>query len=125
MQHDLQLAAAGLGHVGGELLHVLGLEAGRGVAGGQVPLGLGEGAGGERGAGEREGEAFHRGLSRDVVGGFQKLASWWFSRSVISIAPGAWVMQNSGRACAMAAWGVTPQAQNTGSSSGFTSTASP
>jgi hypothetical protein len=46
-------------------------------------------------------------------------------RSVISIAPGAWVMQNAGRACRIAACGVTPQAQNTGSSSGITSTASP
>jgi hypothetical protein len=30
-----------------------------------------------------------------------------------------------GARLAMAAWGVTPQAQNTGSSSGITSTASP
>jgi len=55
----------------------------------------------------------------------QKLANWWFSKSVISIAPGAWVMQNSGLAWAIAACGVTPQAQNTGSSSASTSTASP
>ena len=39
--------------------------------------------------------------------------------------PGAWVMQNSGRAAASAACGVTPQAQNTGTSSARTSTASP
>jgi hypothetical protein len=39
--------------------------------------------------------------------------------------PGAWVMQNSGFTAAITACGVTPQAQKTGSSSGFTSTASP
>ena len=40
-------------------------------------------------------------------------------------APGAWVMQNSGFICAITACGVTPQAQNTGSSSAPTGTASP
>ena len=38
--------------------------------------------------------------------------------------PGAWVMQNSGRTCAMTACGVTPHAQNTGISSAATGTAS-
>ena len=46
-------------------------------------------------------------------------------RSVMSIAPGACVMQNSGRASAITACGVTPQAQNSGSSSVGTSMASP
>ena len=34
--------------------------------------------------------------------------------SAMNIWPGAWVMARSGRALAMASWGVTPQAQNTG-----------
>jgi hypothetical protein len=76
MQHDLQLAAAGLGHVGSELLHVLGLEAADGVAGGQVPLRrggrLGQGAAEQRGAEHREDEGLHRGISGQV-GGFR---SW-------------------------------------------------
>ena len=46
-------------------------------------------------------------------------------KSVISMQPGAWVMQNSGFTCAITAWGVTPQAQNTGSSPGPIGTASP
>jgi hypothetical protein len=45
--------------------------------------------------------------------------------SVTSIEPGACVMQNEGRARAMTAWGVTPQAQNTGSSSASIGTGSP
>ena len=52
-------------------------------------------------------------------------ASFVLRRSVISMAPGAWVMQNSGFTAAIAACGVTPQAQNTGSSSAPTGTASP
>ena len=54
-----------------------------------------------------------------------KLANLELTRSVISIEPGAWVMQNSGLTWAMTACGVTPQAQNTGSSSASTGTASP
>ncbi len=66
-----------------------------------------------------------------VNGGFEpvdqsyRAAKEVFRRSVISIAPGAWVMQNSGRTWAITAWGVTPQAQNTGSSSAPIGTASP
>ena len=44
-------------------------------------------------------------------------ASAALRRSVISIEPGAWVMQNSGFTAAITACGVTPQAQNTGNSS--------
>jgi hypothetical protein len=40
MQRDLELAAGELVHLGGELLHVLRLEAVGAVARGQVPLGL-------------------------------------------------------------------------------------
>ena len=54
-----------------------------------------------------------------------RLASWELRRSVISMQPGAWVTQKSGRTCAITACGVTPQAQNTGSSSLLTGTASP
>jgi hypothetical protein len=46
-------------------------------------------------------------------------------RSVISILPGAWVIQKLGLARRITAWGVTPQAQKTGVSSGRTSMASP
>ena len=49
--------------------------------------------------------------------GSYRLASFEFTKSVISIEPGAWVMQNSGLTSAMTACGVTPQAQNTGNSS--------
>src|SRR5579863_10051838 len=57
--------------------------------------------------------------------GTQSAASLELRRSVISIEPGAWVMQNSGFTAATAACGVTPQAQNTGSSSAPIGTASP
>jgi hypothetical protein len=57
--------------------------------------------------------------------GSYKLASFELRRSVISILPGAWVMQKSGLAWVITACGVTPHAQNTGSSSLFTGTASP
>jgi hypothetical protein len=39
--------------------------------------------------------------------------------------PGAWVMANSGLLAAITDCGVTPQAQNTGNSSGLISTGSP
>ena len=54
-----------------------------------------------------------------------RLASAVLRRSVISIEPGAWVMQNSGLTSAITAWGVTPQAQKTGNSSSPTGTGSP
>src|SRR5579871_2368039 len=56
---------------------------------------------------------------------YYNAASLELRRSVISIEPGACVMQNSGFTAATAACGVTPQAQNTGSSSLPTGTASP
>jgi hypothetical protein len=56
---------------------------------------------------------------------FYITANCRFLRSVISIAPGACVIANGGLMCAMTDWGVTPQAQNTGSSSVLTSTGSP
>jgi len=55
----------------------------------------------------------------------QNSDNWLFFRSVTSMQPGAWVMANGGLAAAIAACGVTPQAQNTGSSPAFTGTASP
>src|SRR3954447_20293317 len=55
----------------------------------------------------------------------QRTARSVFLRSVISIRPGAWVMANGSFAAAMTAWGVTPQAQNTGISSAATGTGSP
>ena len=60
-----------------------------------------------------------------LPGSRQSAASFVLRRSVISIDPGACVMQNSGFTAAIAACGVTPQAQNTGSSSGPIGTASP
>ncbi len=60
-----------------------------------------------------------------MAGNRYRLASLAFKRSVISIEPGAWVMQNSGSASAMTACGVTPHAQNTGNSPSCTGTASP
>ena len=48
-----------------------------------------------------------------------------FTRSVTSMCPGAWVIENAGAARVMAAWGVTPQAQNTGSSPSSIRTPSP
>lgn len=45
--------------------------------------------------------------------------------SVMAIWPGAWPMANGGRDFITAAWGVTPQAQKTGSSPARISTASP
>src|SRR3954447_23359517 len=36
--------------------------------------------------------------------------------SVTNMCPGAWVIMSSGRLATATAWGVTPQAQNTGSS---------
>ena len=41
-----------------------------------------------------------------------------FFTSVISICPGAWVITNGGLEAITALWGVTPQAQNTGTSPG-------
>src|ERR1700761_3231879 len=55
----------------------------------------------------------------------QSTASREFRRSVTSMYPGACVMQNSGFTVATTDCGVTPHAQNTGSSSSFTGTASP
>jgi len=54
-----------------------------------------------------------------------RAASLVLRRSVISMLPGAWVMQNSGFTEATTDCGVTPHAQNTGSSSAPTGTASP
>jgi hypothetical protein len=55
--------------------------------------------------------------NRPGIGGrVQRAASDVFFRSVISIEPGLWVMQIGGLACSITTWGVTPQAQNTGSS---------
>lgn len=54
-----------------------------------------------------------------------RTASCVLMRSVTSMAPGAWVMANEGFAAAITACGVTPQAQNTGSSSLAIATASP
>ena len=45
--------------------------------------------------------------------------------SVRNMQPGACVMAKGGRASSNAAWGVTPQAQNTGNSPDSTGTASP
>jgi len=56
---------------------------------------------------------------------FYRLASAVLRRSVINMDPGACVMQKSGRTSAITACGVTPHAQNTGSSSFPTGTASP
>ena len=56
---------------------------------------------------------------------FYITANCRFLRSVMSIAPGACVIANSGLMCAMTDWGIIPQAQNTGSSSVLTSTGSP
>lgn len=47
------------------------------------------------------------------------------SQSVTSMQPGAWVMHSSGLAASIATCGVTPQAQNTGTSPGSIGTASP
>jgi hypothetical protein len=48
-----------------------------------------------------------------------------FRRSVMSMVPGLWVMAMGGRAVRIATCGVTPQAQNTGTSPGAMGTASP
>jgi hypothetical protein len=56
MHGDLELAAAGLVDVGGELVDVLGVEVGGRIGRGQVPLGLGRGAAGGDEAGSRKGE---------------------------------------------------------------------
>lgn len=48
----------------------------------------------------------------------QRIARLAFSRSEITIEPGLCVMQNDGRARSTASCAVTPQAQNTGISSG-------
>jgi hypothetical protein len=45
--------------------------------------------------------------------------------SVTNMCPGACVIISSGREATATAWGVTPQAQNTGSSPSRTSTGSP
>src|SRR5205814_2327261 len=55
----------------------------------------------------------------------QRRSSDLFSRSVTTIAPGLWVMASGRRALASAFSGVTPQAQNTGSSSGATAIGCP
>lgn len=57
--------------------------------------------------------------------GVHRVAIRLLVRSVTIIDPGAWVMAKGGFAAAITDCGVTPQAQNTGSSSGFTSTGSP
>ena len=59
------------------------------------------------------------------VAGRYSAARLVLRRSVISMLPGAWVMQNSGFTAAITDCGVTPQAQNTGSSPSPTGTASP
>ncbi len=46
-------------------------------------------------------------------------------KSVTNMCPGLCVMQSGGRACMTTAWGVTPQAQKTGTSPARTSTGSP
>src|SRR5262249_9985246 len=53
------------------------------------------------------------------------IANSLLRRSVTSMLPGEWVMQNSGLAVATTDCGVTPQAQNTGISSACTGTGSP
>jgi len=55
----------------------------------------------------------------------QSSANCRFFKSVTSMAPGACVIANGGLTLAIIDWGVTPQAQKTGSSSALISTASP
>ena len=55
----------------------------------------------------------------------QITANSLFRRSVTSISPGECVIANGTLALAITACGVTPQPQNTGSSSGLTGTGSP
>ena len=57
--------------------------------------------------------------------GVAVLAGRLFSWSVTSMQPGEWVIASAGRDAITAACGVTPQAQNTGSSSGMMSIGSP
>ena len=64
MHRDLELASGGLGHVVGKLLHVLGLETGHAIGGGQVPLGLSVRHGGQCAEGTGQGcEQFFHGIS--------------------------------------------------------------
>ena len=98
MQGDLEFAARCPLDVIGKRLHVFGLEAAGGVAGRQVPLGLCK-------AGRRDkvvrssasiafmGNQLSIKWSANIV---KKLARWWLSKSVMSIAPGACVMQRIG-----------------------------
>ena len=66
-----------------------------------------------------------RGLDRRGHKPAQSAASAAFFLSVISIEPGLWVMQIDGRAASMTTCGVTPHAQNKGSSPGCMRGASP
>jgi len=63
-------------------------------------------------------------ISLDPTAG-QKAANSLIRRSVTSMWPGLWVMQSAGREAATTAWGVTPQAQNTGTSPGSITVGSP
>src|SRR3990172_5101120 len=49
----------------------------------------------------------------------------WFGMSVMNIWPGLWVIMKAGLEASATAWGVTPQAQNTGTSPGRMPTKSP
>jgi hypothetical protein len=57
--------------------------------------------------------------------GVQSVAIVSSRRSVTNMWPGAWVIISSGFEATATAWGVTPQAQNTGSSPSRISTGSP
>src|SRR5690606_19536237 len=87
-----------------------------------VFLSLGKPGGGREGGSEYQCfERFH-GIASGLL---QNEASWLFRMSVMSMAPGACVMQNGGLLSLSTSWGVTPQAQNTGTWPGGISTTSP
>src|ERR1043166_9635336 len=61
-----------------------------------------------------------RAMEESVIS-LQNDARLALARSVISMWPGVWVIEKGGRAALIAECGVTPHAQNTGTSSGATS----
>ncbi len=138
MHGDRELVAREARDILDEGADILGLEGAVGIAGRHIPLGLGEGARRKRGETGRGGHSKHHIHGSLPVytpapdwarhfspRGCQKADICEFRLSVMSMAPGACVMAKAGFAAAMTACGVTPQAQNTGISSSFTSTGSP